>query len=85
MDAKPRDLEVKDRLRRFRISRKEARERQLWLRLINTGGSAALDAKRALLRQEARELKLIFHAIVQKLERFLRRGFARVLADLFVI
>lgn len=61
-------LGAKDRFMRFRISRKEAKECQLWLRLLNTGGNAALDAERALLRQEAHELKLIFNAIVQKLE-----------------
>ncbi len=61
-------LGTKDRIMKFRISRKEAKECQLWLRLLNTGESTALDAQRMLLRQEAQELKLIFNAIVRKLE-----------------
>lgn len=58
----------KDRVMRFRISRKEAKECQLWLRLINVGGSAELDLERKALRQEAHELKLIFTSIIKKLE-----------------
>ena len=50
---------------KFRTCRKEAKECQLWLRLLNTGDSAA---RRDDLRQEAHELKLIFSAIVKKLE-----------------
>ena len=58
----------KDRVMRFRISRKEAKECQLWLRLVNTGDAAGLTEKRQLLRQEAHELKLIFTSIIKKLE-----------------
>lgn len=58
----------KDRVMRFRISRKEAKECQLWLRLVNTGDAAGLPEKRQLLRQEAHELKLIFTSIIKKLE-----------------
>ena len=58
----------KDRVMRFRISRKEAKECQLWLRLINVGGISAIDAERKRLRQEAHELKLIFTSIIKKLE-----------------
>lgn len=58
----------KDRVMRFRISRKEAKECQLWLRLVNVGGSAQLDDERKQLRQEALELKLIFTSIIKKLE-----------------
>jgi len=58
----------KDRIMRFRISRKEAKECQLWLRLINLGDSVDLDARRKALRQEAHELKLICTAIIKKLE-----------------
>jgi len=61
-------LGAKDRLMKFRICRKEAKECQLWLRLLNTQGGAALDTERTLLRQEAHELKLIFNAIIRKLE-----------------
>jgi four helix bundle protein len=58
----------KDRIMRFRISRKEAKECQLWLRLINVGGVSDIDAERKRLRQEAHELKLIFTSIIKKLE-----------------
>jgi four helix bundle protein len=57
-----------DRLMRFRISRKEAKESQLWLRLVSTGNDEAVDARRKALWQEAYELKLIFTAIIKKLE-----------------
>jgi four helix bundle protein len=58
----------KDRVMRFRISRKEAKECQLWLRLVNVGDNPVLDAERKLLRQEAQELKLILTSIIKKLE-----------------
>jgi four helix bundle protein len=58
----------RDRVMKFRISRKEAKECQLWLRLLNVGGAPALEAERERLRQEAHELKLIFTAIIKKLE-----------------
>ena len=58
----------KDRVMKFRISRKEAKECQLWLRLLNLGGSTELESERQILRQEAHELKLIFTSIIKKLE-----------------
>ncbi len=58
----------KDRVMRFRISRKEAKECQLWLRLVNVGDDPNIDAERKRLRQEALELKLIFTSIIKKLE-----------------
>ena len=58
----------KDRVMKFRTCRKEAKESQLWLRLLNVGESAAAKEARAALRQEAHELKLIFSSIVKKLE-----------------
>jgi four helix bundle protein len=58
----------KDRVMRFRISRKEAKECQLWLRLINVGEALESDEARNRLRQEAHELKLIFTSIIKKLE-----------------
>lgn len=58
----------KDRVMKFRISRKEAKESQLWLRLLNIGGNAELGTERERLRQEAHELKLIFTSIIKKLE-----------------
>ena len=53
---------------RFRISRKEAKECGLWLRLINVGEREPIARDRDALRQEAQELKLIFTAIIKKLE-----------------
>ena len=61
-------LGYKDRVMKFRISRKEAKECQLWLRLVNVGDSVDIDAERKRLRQEAHELKLIFTSIIKKLE-----------------
>jgi four helix bundle protein len=58
----------KDRVMRFRISRKEAKECQLWLRLVNVGDNADIDTERKRLRQEAHELKLILTSIIKKLE-----------------
>ncbi len=58
----------KDRVMRFRISRKEAKECQLWLRLVNVGGNPEIDLERKRLRQEAHELKLIYTSIIKKLE-----------------
>jgi four helix bundle protein len=58
----------KDRVMRFRICRKEARESALWLRLVHTAGTGALDRQREILLGEARELSLILSAIIKKLE-----------------
>jgi len=58
----------KDRVMKFRTCRKEAKESQLWLRLLHTGADADLDTRRKALRQEANELKLILTAIIKKLE-----------------
>ena len=58
----------KDRVMRFRISRKEAKECPLWLRLVNVGDNPDTDAERKRLWQEAHELKLIFTSIIKKLE-----------------
>lgn len=61
-------LGAKDRVMRFKIARKEAKECQLWLRLLNVGTDTRLEGARASLRQEALELKLIFTSIIKKLE-----------------
>ena len=58
----------KDRVMRFRTSRKEAKESQLWLRLIHVGENADIQTQRQALWQEAHELKLIMTAIIKKLE-----------------
>jgi four helix bundle protein len=51
---------------RIKVSRKEARESWLWLRLIETGGDATLDRERDLLVIEAHELMLILTSIAMK-------------------
>jgi four helix bundle protein len=56
---------AKDRVMKFCTCRKEAKVFQLWLRLLHAGESAQ---QRDVLRQGAHELKLIFSAIVKKLE-----------------
>src|SRR4051812_23041487 len=48
----------KDRVMKFRICRKEAKECQLWLRLLNCDSDPASREHRAAPRQEAHELKL---------------------------
>jgi four helix bundle protein len=58
----------KDRVMRFHICRKEAKESQLWLRLVYTGKDSGLHAERTALWQEAHELKLIMTATIKKLE-----------------
>src|SRR5580704_3701880 len=58
----------KDRVMRFRICRKEAKECQLWLRLVHTGEAVETIVRQKALRQEAHELKLIFSAIIKKFE-----------------
>lgn len=58
----------RDCVMHFRISRKESKECQLWLRLIHVGDDPELERRRRELRQEAHELKLIFTSIVKKLE-----------------
>jgi len=61
-------LGPQDRLMHFRICRKEAKECQLWLRLVYTGENLGIHTRRLSLGQEALELKLIFTAIIKKLE-----------------
>ena len=53
---------------RFRICRKEAKECGLWIRLIYVGDDVATASLQMELGQEAMELKLIFSAIIKKLE-----------------
>ncbi|HVS53282.1 MAG TPA: four helix bundle protein [Opitutaceae bacterium] len=58
----------KDRVMKFRTCRKEAKECQLWLRLLDVGENDHTKSRRDALRQEAHELKLILSSIVKKLE-----------------
>jgi four helix bundle protein len=56
----------KDFLMRVKICRKEAKESRLFLRLIDAGLAKATLAIRDYLMAEARELTLIFSAIISK-------------------
>lgn len=58
-------LSVKDRLLRLRISRKEAKESRLWLRLLSTEESPLNDT-RERLADEATQLMNILGSIVRK-------------------
>lgn len=60
-------LSKKDFLLRVKICRKESKESRLFLRLIETGDGSA--NRREELCREARELTLIFAAIISKSDR----------------
>ena len=51
---------------RIRISKKEAKESRLWLRLIDIEWNPVLEKRRTTLMNEARELTLIFASIVSR-------------------
>lgn len=59
-------LSKRDFVMRIKIGRKEAKESQYWLRLIDTNGDAEQEKDRDWLIKEATELMNIFGAIVQK-------------------
>jgi four helix bundle protein len=61
-------LSKKDFLMRVKICRKEAKESRLFLRLLEVGVSVAVASSRDALSSEARELTLIFSAIISKSE-----------------
>jgi four helix bundle protein len=61
-------LSKKDFLMRVKICRKEAKESRLFLRLIDAGSSQSTASARDKLASEARELTLIFSAIISKSE-----------------
>lgn len=58
-------LSKKDFYNRIKISRKEAKESAYWLQLVVIGENETLEAERQVLLQEARELTLIFNAILR--------------------
>lgn len=58
----------KDFLMRVKISRKEAKESNFWLRLVDTGNGQSIEHERQRLCNEALELMKIFGAIIRKLE-----------------
>ncbi len=58
----------KDFNMKVKTSRRESKESAYWLRLVITDGSEELEKERSYLKQEARELVLIFTAILKKRE-----------------
>lgn len=58
-------LSKKDFFNRIKISRKEAKESAYWLQLMVIGENEVLEAERQVLLQEAKELTLIFNAILR--------------------
>jgi four helix bundle protein len=58
-------LSKKDFAMRVKLSRKEAKESRYWLRLVDAGPDAAIEAERQQLVQEGTELMKIFGAIVR--------------------
>lgn len=56
----------KDFKMKIRTCRRESKESAYWLRLLITNGSEKSEAGRKALRQEAKELILIFTAILKK-------------------
>lgn len=59
-------LSKKDFLMRIKICRKETRESEHWLRLVDIGESDALETEKQTLIQESTELRKIFGAIIEK-------------------
>jgi len=59
-------LSKKDFLMRVKICRKEAKESRLFLRLLDAGLAKNATGSRDNLAKEARELTLIFSAIISK-------------------
>ena len=58
-------MSKKDRVHKIKICRKEAKESRLWLRMLAKETPEHLEQGRRRLTQEARELELIFGAMVQ--------------------
>lgn len=59
-------LSKKDFLMRMRISRKEAKESRMFLRLLDTGDDSSVEKTRTELVQEATELLSILSKIINK-------------------
>ena len=51
---------------RIKISRKEAKEAQYWLRLLDLNEGQEMEKERTFLVKEAVELMMIFGSILQK-------------------
>ena len=61
-------LSKRDFLMRIKICRKEAKESNFWLRLIDAGDDTVVEKDRLSLIKEATELTNIFGAILRKSE-----------------
>src|SRR3990167_8175867 len=59
-------ISKKDFIHRIKISRKEAKESRLWLRLSEVGENKGLGSEQAELINEAIELTKIFNSIASK-------------------
>ena len=62
-------LSKKDFIMRTKISRKEAKESRLWLKLCDTNSNNDLEKEREDLTKESTELMNIFGAIIRKSEK----------------
>ncbi len=60
-------LGPKDKLMKFRICRKEAKESRLWLSLVDVGDQAEVEVERGRLVDESKQFVAIFSAIIQKI------------------
>lgn len=58
-------ISKKDFLHRIRIARKEAKETEYWLQLVDCANQPSLEVKRQFLHQEAKELMMILGAILR--------------------
>jgi four helix bundle protein len=56
-----------DRLMKFRICRKEARESGLWIRLLDSGAGEALQREKDRLNDESAQLVKIYSVIINRL------------------
>lgn len=61
-------LSRKDFVMRAKICRKEAKESEYWLALVDTGENTEMEKERKILSKEAKELMMIFGSIVRKSE-----------------
>jgi four helix bundle protein len=57
----------RDRLMKFRICRKEARESGLWIRLLDAGVDQAMTLEKIRLNDEAGQLVKIYSTIINRL------------------
>ncbi|MBC8039751.1 MAG: four helix bundle protein [Opitutaceae bacterium] len=57
----------KDRLMKFRICRKEARESGLWIRLLDAGANEALQQEKIRLNDESSQFVKIYSTIINRL------------------